>query len=114
MALYYSFTKEKNNFVLPATLAILMVLAVVGPWSSYSLSIYSQTNRFEEIVSQYEMINNQTLVESQKVIAENDQEELEAILRYFKNNHQLKDLKYLPADFTLEETDQFFGFTYNS
>jgi len=113
MALYYILVKKKNNLILPMALAILMILAVTGPWSSYSISIYSQSNRFEDIVSKYEMINNNTLIETEKIIARDDQDEIEAILRYFDNYHQLEDLKYLPAEFEIADTEEFFGFTYN-
>ncbi|MDZ7672803.1 MAG: DUF4153 domain-containing protein [Halanaerobiales bacterium] len=59
---YHIFSKKKNNIVLPLTLAIIVLLSVFGPWSSYSVSIYSQNNRFESIINKYNVVENNTIV----------------------------------------------------
>lgn len=112
IAFYYIFTEKKNNIILPLSLAIIALLAVFGPWSTYSVSIYSQNNRFENIINKYDMVKNNTIVKSKKQITVDDQEEIQAILKYFENNHQFEDLKYLPDDFQTSNTEQLFGFSY--
>ena len=112
ISLYYIFSKIRNNIILPLTLSIIALLSVFGPWSSYSVSIHSQNNRFTGIIQKYNMIEDNTIVRKNVQITENDQEEIKSILRYFEYNHNLEDLKYLPDNFKLKETKELFGFTY--
>lgn len=110
--LYYVFSKKKRNIILPLTLAILALLAVFGPWSSYSVSIYSQNNRFGEIIKKYDMVEGNTIIKNGKKITESDQQKLKSILRYFEYNHRFDDLKYLPDNFKTSDTEKLFGFSY--
>jgi len=112
IVLYYIFKRKKRNIILPLSLAILTLLSVFGPWSSYSISIQSQNKRFEEIAKKYNIIENNTIVNSTEKFAPDDQKELNAILRYFDQYHQLNDIKSLPADFTRDDTEDYFGFTF--
>lgn len=114
IVIYYILSKKKYNIILPLSLAALSFLAVFGPWSSYSLSIISQNKRFVEIVQKYDMIRNNTIIESKIKISEDDQKELEGILRYFEYSHHLNDLKYLPDNFTVNDVKKYFGFSYYS
>ncbi|MFW6022322.1 MAG: DUF4153 domain-containing protein [Halanaerobiaceae bacterium] len=111
--LYYIFSRKKRNIILPLSLAVISLLSVFGPWSSYSLSIHSQNNRFKNILEKYNMLENNTVVKRDTKISKNDREELNAILRYFDNNHKIKEIKYLPDNFVLDETDKLFGFSYS-
>jgi hypothetical protein len=110
---YHIFSKKKNNIVLPLTLAIIVLLSVFGPWSSYSVSIYSQNNRFESIITKYNMVNNNKIIKKDIELADQDKKELQAIIRYFENNHELEDIRYLPQSFKTTDTMGFFGFEYN-
>ena len=89
-----------------------MILSVFGPWSSYAVSIYSQNQRFESMLNKYDMVKDNKIIKSQVQITKDDQEQIQAIIRYFKNNHSLADIKYLPQDFKIENTEELFGFTY--
>jgi|LSQX01.2.fsa_nt_gb hypothetical protein len=60
------------------------------------------------------MISGGTIIETGAEISEDDQRELESILRYFDYSHGFSDLKYLPADFTGNDTEKYFGFSYIS
>ena len=112
ISFYYILTKRKNNIILPLTLAIVILLSVFGPWSSYSVSINSQNNRLENLVKKYEMVENNKIVKPEKTIKKEDQEEIRAILKYFKNNHQLENIRYLPDNFQAKDAEQLFGFPY--
>ena len=114
IVIYYILSKKKYNIILPLSLAVISFLAVFGPWSSYSLSIMSQNKRFVEIVQKYDMIRDDTIIESEKEISEDDQKDLESILRYFEYSHNLSDLKYLPDDFIDDDAKKYFGFSYYS
>ena len=49
--IYYSLAKQFRNIILPISLALVALLTVVGPWSAYSLSKYSQNARLEAIAA---------------------------------------------------------------
>jgi hypothetical protein len=111
--LYWNFRKNRRNIILPITLSAITFLSVVGPWSAYSISIYSQNKRFENIVSKYNMISNNKLVKPAGPVSGDDEKELIAIISYFSSNHSLKDIKYLPAGFSTNNMKNIFGFEYN-
>ena len=113
VAIYYISTRKKNNIILPFTLALVILLSVFGPWSSYSVSISSQNNRFENLVNKYELVENNKIIKNETTIAQEDKEEIRAILKYFTNNHQLEEVKYLPDNFKLTDTENHFGFAYH-
>ena len=113
IAIYYISTRKKNNIILPFTLALVILLSVFGPWSSYSVAISSQNNRFENLVNKYELVENNKIIKNETTIAQEDKEEIRAILRYFSNNHQLEEVKYLPDNFKLTDTENHFGFAYH-
>ncbi len=110
---YIIFNKCKNNIVLPISLAIVAFLSVWGPWSAFNISIASQSERFYNILSKYEMIQNNEVVSNNIIIEDADQREIVGILRYFERSHELNDLVYLPADFRLDKMEDTFGFTEN-
>ncbi len=110
--IYINMAKHRRNIVMPITLAIITLLAVFGPWNAYSVSKLSQNIRFESILEKNAMIMNNKVVKPAIEVTDNDKNELCEILSYFSNNHSLKDLKYLPADFKLEYTENIFGFPF--
>lgn len=109
--IYLNVVKRKRNIVLPISLAAIVVLSVCGPWSAYSISEYSQNKRFEKIVIKYNMVKNNTIVKSNLTVSDTDKKEISAILTYFFNIHSLKDVKYLPDNFTLDRMENVFGFS---
>jgi hypothetical protein len=108
--IYLNLTKSRRNIVMPISLAIIALLSVSGPWSAYSVSKLSQSIRFENILDRNDMISNNMVFKPSAEIAENDRNEISEILMYFSNNHNLSDLKYLPAEFKLENMEATFGF----
>lgn len=110
--IYLNLAKKRRNIVMPISLAIIALLAVFGPWSSYSVSKLSQNIRFESILDRNAMIKNDLIAKPAAKITENDKNELSEIILYFSNKHSLKDLKYLPADFKLENMENTFGFPF--
>ena len=110
--MYYNLIDRKRNIVLPLSLALIIFLSVFGPWSSFAISINSQNKRFEELLYRNDMIKKEKVVKNEGTINQNDKKEINAIITYFKNNHSLEQLNYLPADFTIKNMDKFFGFSY--
>lgn len=107
--LYLSLAKTIRNIIIPITLSIVTLISVFGPLSSYSISKISQNNRLEKILIRNNMIKDGKL-ESSANVSTADKTEISNKLNYFNNNHSLKDIKYLPKDFKLQDMDKVFGF----
>lgn len=111
--IYYSFSKKLKNIFIPLSFAVLAVISVFGPLSSYSISKYSQNSRLEKILMENNMLKDSTIQSSDKLSREN-KAHISSILTYFNRNHSLKDVKYLPENFKMEDINKVFGFTYES
>jgi len=108
--IYLNLVGTRKNIVLPVSLAIVAIIAVFGPLSAFSVSIASQNQRFYNIVSKYDMIEDGK-VRSGIITDKEDKKEIAGILTYFERSHQLSDLKYLPSGFTMNDMQDVFGFS---
>lgn len=108
--LYLNFSKLKRSMVMPVSLAIIALLSVFGPWSAYTVSMSSQNSRLESLLSKNDMLKNGTIVKAGATVSENDKKEMSSILYYFSNSHSLKDVRYLPKDFSFQKMEDTFGF----
>ncbi|WP_227764005.1 DUF4153 domain-containing protein [Zhaonella formicivorans] len=108
--LYFLFCKEKKNVYLAFFLAAVAILTVLGPWSSYSVSKYSQNARFERLLQKNQMLQNGAITPAPQTISEVDKNDIRSIILYFDRYHGLEELKYLPEDFTIENMKNTFGF----
>lgn len=111
--LYFSFIKNLRNILLPITLCLLSIISVFGPLSSFSVSKLSQNIRFEKILIENNMLVSGQ-VQSSTSISKEDKINISSILSYFNTNHSLKDVKYLPKTFKLDDMKNLFGFSYES
>lgn len=110
--LYYSFKKPLRNIIIPISLSIVVLISVYGPLSSFSVSIRSQNNRLNNI-----LLTNDLLIDNKLVSNSNTSidavHEVSNIISYYKENHNLSDIKVLPKDFKTEDMQELFGFAYN-
>lgn len=111
--LYFSLKKPLKNIIIPITLSIVMVNSVFGPLSSFSVSKRSQNSRLEEILNRNNMMKNGQIIPGESVSTE-DKKEINNIISYFNNNHELKGIKSLPEDVRISEIDGLTGFKYES
>ena len=113
--IYISLKKNTRNIILPVSLAIIAVLSVMGPWSSFSVSEFSQNKRLESILTKYDMIENNTIIKTKTELPDADKTEITQIISYFENSKRLKDVKYLPENYNNSNFEDEFGFspTYN-
>ncbi|MPW24476.1 DUF4153 domain-containing protein [Alkalibaculum sp. M08DMB] len=109
--IYYSLIKRSKNIIIPITLAFTIFIAVFGPLSGSSLSIKSQNNRFNDILTANNMILEGALVSNQELPNE-DKKELSNIIFYFETTHYLNDLEVLPDDFKTSDMVSLLGFAY--
>jgi hypothetical protein len=112
MMVYLNLKKPRRSIVLPASLAVVVALSVIGPWSSFAVSKWSQNRRLEGILNRYGMIQNGTIVPASTEVSTDDRREIAAVLFYFNGNHSLSDVRLLPEDFTFDRFATVFGFDY--
>ncbi|HHY75554.1 MAG TPA: DUF4153 domain-containing protein [Firmicutes bacterium] len=110
--LYLMAARRRRGLVLPISLAIVAVLTVVGPLSSFSVAKWSQNRRFEALLNKYGMLQSGTIVHPTQQVPAEDRREFAEILFYFSRNHSLEDVRYLPRDFKFDEFEEVFGFSY--
>ncbi|AJA48456.1 hypothetical protein CPAST_c23860 [Clostridium pasteurianum DSM 525 = ATCC 6013] len=107
---YIGFYKNSKRLFITLSLAIFSLISVLGPFSSYKLSIYSQNNRFKKILEKNHMITEYNTVKPASSISKNDILDLTSIIYYFNNNHKLTDLNYIPEKFGIDNIEDVFGF----
>lgn len=111
--LYFSFVKPLRNIIIPISLFFVVAIAVFGPLSSYSLSIKSQNNRFNEILSKNQMLSEDKILKNTE-LSTDDKRQLSSIITYFNDYHDLDDLKVLPDNFNTSKMEDVFGFKHIS
>jgi len=109
---YYSLIKKPLNILLPVSLAIIALLSVLGPLSSYSISTFSQNNRLEAILLKNNMLVDGKIQPAPADISKEDKIEISGILAYFNTQHDLSDIRYLPEGFEMNDMEEVFGFPY--
>lgn len=109
--LYLILSKKPRHIFLPASLALVAVLSVFGPWSSYSLSVRSQNRHFEKIATEHNLLQEgQIAVAAGTTVPEAAQGELSSIILYFDQSHDLALLRALPENFEIDRMEALFGF----
>ena len=111
--LYFSLKKPLRNIIIPITLSIVMVNSVFGPLSSFAISKGSQNKRLEKILNANNMIENGKITPNESISSE-DKKEINNIISYFNNKHELKAIKSLPNDVTINKIDSLTGFKYEA
>jgi len=110
--IYFAVTKKIRNIILPLSLAMITFLSVLGPFSSYSISKYSQNKRLTKIFTENNMIKDNRIIKANAQVSAEDSRQLSSIFNYFGRNHSLKDVKGLPQDFKLSDMERILGVKY--
>ena len=66
----------------PMILATLAILASVGPWGAVQVSLNSQANRFEALLSQHQLLQNGQAIKSQNELTFEDRKTLSSVADY--------------------------------
>lgn len=107
--LYYAVKKNTANIRIVLAASLITLLTVIGPWSSYAVSKYSQNNEMEALLTKNQMLVNGAITPS-TTVSPADQNRMISIIEYFNQRHSITDIKVLPANFTLNQMKQTFGF----
>lgn len=95
MALYYTFSKQKNMKLIPISLVVLGLFSLFSPWNTFRISRNSQLKRLEQIFAQYEMIGAEGITKPKDVISDEDQDQIRDVIRYLVNNRYYDGLSDL-------------------
>lgn len=75
----------------PMSLAVLVFLASLGPWSASDVSVNSQLNRFESLLDKNGLLVNKQLIKSKTPWNNDDKKELSSIADYLGKNKWRSD-----------------------
>lgn len=112
--LYWIFKKEHRNMYLAASFAIIAILTVFGPQSSFSISFNSQTSRLEGLLVKNNMLMDGKLIKASNNISDEDKNNISSIMRYLSNEHKNEKVVFLPEDFSIRDSEKFLGFDINN
>jgi hypothetical protein len=105
------FSKKLRNIIMPVSLAIVALIAVFGPVSSYQISMMSQNSRFQQFLAKTDMLKDGKIQPSANV-SKDDIAQMSSIIDYFNNQHSLKDVKFLPEGFKISDMKASLGFEF--
>ncbi len=100
IALYNIFSGQKNIKVIPASLAVIGVLSLIGPWNVFSVSERSQLSRLEKLLAQYNIHQSgSTITQPNKTVSADDIQHIQSILEYFVDRKDVPKLQHIyPTD----------------
>jgi hypothetical protein len=89
IAIYYLVARIKDIRIIPISLFVIAVLTSFGPWGAFSVAEQSQVNRLEGILIESHLLEDGLYVPPVNEISEEDQVEINEIVRYLSNYHGL-------------------------
>ncbi|PKP21955.1 MAG: hypothetical protein CVU05_05755 [Bacteroidetes bacterium HGW-Bacteroidetes-21] len=112
---YLLMKRFRDIKMIPASLAVLAFLSVVGPWSAFQVSKYSQLMRFENILNKYEKLTNGIYNPNEKKIEFGDYNELVAETNFILENYGHEPFKeYFNVNIDTLEWDSVKVWRYSS
>ena len=109
--LHFITRKPSSSTFIMVSLSVFILISVIGPLSSFNISIRSQNNRLAELLEKNSILENGQLTPNEGVLYE-QQREISNILAYFNGNHSLSDVEILPDGYNLNEMEDDFGFEF--
>lgn len=104
--------RQGANLWMPLTLALVAFLTVMGPWNAFSVSRFSQNTRLDALLEQNNMIVAGEVVPAGDNISDEDKRQINEILQYFDERHDLSMVDALPSDFSTSDAKKVLGFEY--
>ncbi len=85
---YFLFSKNKNIKIIPFTLCALAFLISFGPWSAFSVSLKSQSQRLKQFLQANNMLSEgQKLIPARENLHPGDAEQIRSIINYVVEAH---------------------------
>ena len=107
ISIYLLINKLRNIKMIPISLAILTLLAIVGPWSAFNVSENSQHKRLVDILNENNILENGKIKAESDSISSETEEEISSIVYYMTRIHgynSLADLFSKPMDEIIDST----------
>lgn len=98
IALFYAVTASRNIRVIPATLCLLALGTLVGPWSAYAVSRASQTSRLRALLGAHQMLVEAGIQRPTEEVPFAARREMSAIVRYLIHTHGTRSLDDVSKD----------------
>lgn len=106
--LYFIIKKKLNNIFLPVSLSILAVISIFGPLSAFSVSNFSQNQRFSTLLERNNMLVSGEVVPGTNV-SEEDRKNISSIVSYFESR-DLDKIRHLDSGYAYSDFKDTFGF----
>lgn len=87
IAVYYAVTRSRNIAVIPASLALVALITLAGPWSGYAMSERSQVRRLRATLERNGMLADGTLRPAPREVSAEDRAEISGSTRYLVEVH---------------------------
>lgn len=101
ISLIMIFRKSRNVTPLFSSLVVISLLALVGPWSMFSLPKSTQMKRFEQIANEYHLLENGKIVPSAEPLSREQNIALSESIDFFIEG----------KDYQQDFAEQYFGIT---
>lgn len=108
--IYFAFRNKTRNVYIVMALIVVSIISVYGPISSYSISKISQNNRFEKLLSKYDMISQGQITQGSSEISQEDKQQISSIVIYFNSMHRLKAMRVIPDNYEIKDIEDALGF----
>lgn len=106
--IYFIVKKKLTNIFIPVTLSIFALVSILGPLSAFSVSNFSQNQRFTALLEKNDMLQSGS-IQPGTGVSEEDRRNISSIVNYFDSRDPSK-LKYMADDFEYNDFERVFGF----
>ena len=105
---YFIVKRKLSNIFIPVTLSIFALVSILGPLSAFSVSSFSQNQRFTALLEKNDMLQSGAIQPGTDV-SEDDRRNISSIVNYFDVRDPSK-IKYIDEDFEYQDFERVFGF----
>ncbi len=105
----FSFLPIRKNGIIAPILIVLSLISILPPVDAFTLSKVNQTARLEKVLTQNNMLNNDTIKPNSN-LSEKDKSELISAFEYLERMDYTKDIDYLGSYLVSYDFEKTFGF----
>ena len=87
IALYYAIRRSRDIRIIPASLCLVGLATLGGPWGAYTVSEASQVGRLRALLARNGMLQEEALRPAPEAVSFDDRREVSAIVRYLVETH---------------------------
>ncbi len=103
VASWFTWTRNRNIRIIPATLCVLCFLTAVGPWSAFNISRHWQKSRLESLLRDVGAFNGKTVSKAKGASFEQEKN-ISGALDYLQRMHGYKTIQPLFSESITEKS----------